>query len=247
VEKCGVIICTVFGTPFSPPLHAFTAMHHPSTEVLPPHPTAAAAAYECLSRLVARWSQTANYGVLPSPAMPNSFLAQVYDLGDPWANMGDNRGGSDPNNCTLPPYGPKCAPWDPSEWAKGMQPYAPAIRENSPSGVPGVNFMGGIHPRLKRPVGARQVPPSPSHLTSRHLTPHLAPRHPHLAISNVYDAMQCKRHSMLRINISGKCSIRSKTMMRCFLTNSFGFVVVLFTHSCGVGFTHSGTCVWGVV
>ena len=89
--------------------------------------------------------------------MPNSFLAQVYDLGDPWADMGDNRGPSDPNNCTLPPYGPKCAPWNPSEWAKGMQPYAPAIRQNSPSGVPGVNFMGGIHPRLKRPVGARQV------------------------------------------------------------------------------------------
>jgi hypothetical protein len=136
--------------------------------------------YERLSRLVARWSQTANYGVLPSPAMPNSFLAQVYDLGDPWANMGDNRGGSDPNNCTLPPYGPKCAPWDPSEWAKGMQPYAPAIRENSPSGVPGVNFMGGIHPRLKRPVGARQVndapPPSPSHLTP-YLTSHLTSPH----------------------------------------------------------------------
>ena len=32
-----------------------------------------------------RWSQTANYGVLPNPRMPNSFLAQVYDLGDPWA------------------------------------------------------------------------------------------------------------------------------------------------------------------
>lgn len=60
-----------------------------------------------------RWSQTANYGVLPNPRMPHSFLAQVrestfvplsavvvlirsvshllcplvqvYDLGDPWA------------------------------------------------------------------------------------------------------------------------------------------------------------------
>jgi hypothetical protein len=44
---------------------------------------------------------------------------------------------------------------------------------------------------------------------------------------------------MLRINIGGKCSLRSKTMMRCFLTSSFDFVVVLFTHSCGVGFAHA--------
>jgi hypothetical protein len=28
-------------------------------------------------------------------------------------------------------------------------------RDNNPSGVPGVNFMGGIHPRLKRPAGKR--------------------------------------------------------------------------------------------
>ena len=31
-----------------------------------------------------RWSQTANYGVLPNPAMPNTFLADAFDLGDPW-------------------------------------------------------------------------------------------------------------------------------------------------------------------
>ena len=34
-----------------------------------------------------RWSQTANYGHWPNPAMPNVFGAQVYDLGDPWANV----------------------------------------------------------------------------------------------------------------------------------------------------------------
>jgi hypothetical protein len=28
-------------------------------------------------------------------------------------------------------------------------------------------------------------------------------------------------------------------MMRCFLTSSFDFVVVLFTHACGVGFAHA--------
>lgn len=30
-------------------------------------------------------SQTANYGTLPNELMPYSFVAQVYDLGDPWA------------------------------------------------------------------------------------------------------------------------------------------------------------------
>ena len=31
-----------------------------------------------------RWAQTANYGALPNPAMPNTFLAQAYDTHDPW-------------------------------------------------------------------------------------------------------------------------------------------------------------------
>ena len=29
------------------------------------------------------------------------------------------------------------------------------VRENAPSGIKASNFMGGIHPRLKRPVGRR--------------------------------------------------------------------------------------------
>jgi len=33
-----------------------------------------------------RWAQTANYGVAPNPAMPNTFLAQAYDLNDPWGD-----------------------------------------------------------------------------------------------------------------------------------------------------------------
>jgi len=31
-----------------------------------------------------RIAQTAGYGVLPSPDLPNTFLAQAYDLDDPW-------------------------------------------------------------------------------------------------------------------------------------------------------------------
>lgn len=34
-----------------------------------------------------RWAQTASYGVLPNPVMPHTFLAQAYDLNDPFANI----------------------------------------------------------------------------------------------------------------------------------------------------------------
>ena len=33
-----------------------------------------------------RWAQTGSYGTAPNPAMPNVFVAQGYDLGDPWSN-----------------------------------------------------------------------------------------------------------------------------------------------------------------
>ena len=66
----------------------------------------------------------------------------------------------DPLNCSLPDpetgkYGSQCVPWDEATWPSKLRPVAKLIRQNSPSGVPGTNFMGGIHPRLKRPVGRR--------------------------------------------------------------------------------------------
>lgn len=99
-----------------------------------------------------RWSETSNFGTLPSPAMPNSFVAQVYDLGDPWAAKEKGWSGGDVMNCSLPnpatgKYGVNCTKWDTTKWSAGMQPYADLIRKNNPSGNPGVNFMGGIqHP-----------------------------------------------------------------------------------------------------
>jgi hypothetical protein len=39
--------------------------------------------------------------------------------------------------------------------APALRPLAKLVRANDPSGIPGNNFMGGIHPRLKRPVGRR--------------------------------------------------------------------------------------------
>lgn len=35
-----------------------------------------------------RWSQGANYGVVPNPAMPATFLAHAYDLEDVWIGPG---------------------------------------------------------------------------------------------------------------------------------------------------------------
>ncbi len=33
-----------------------------------------------------RWAQTASYGMAPNPALPNTFVAQAYDLNDPYHN-----------------------------------------------------------------------------------------------------------------------------------------------------------------
>lgn len=119
----------------------------------------------------------------------------MYDLPEPWANVGDGnkRDPDDPSvlkccyvppgadkktfcpnkkdkvcpdahNCSLPSpqsgkYGARCTAFDSpafeARWPKSLAPLAPLIRRNSPSGHAGMNFMGAIHPRLKRPVGRR--------------------------------------------------------------------------------------------
>ena len=79
-----------------------------------------------------RWSQTANYGTLPNPAMPNTFLAQAYDLHDPW-----NHGHVE---CTRKPREDElCGPY----WENVT---------GTPVELPG---FGGLHSRLKKPIGYR--------------------------------------------------------------------------------------------
>lgn len=153
-----------------------------------------------------RWSQTANYGQWNNPAMPNTFGAQLYDLGDPWAPAGEGnrrvmnqtacdqgkcvpaltpdgkqildccwpgytnctdpttgnpmKPCTDKYNCSLPipetgKYGAQCLNWTNTDFLPTMQVVAPDVRQNSPSAIPGNNFMGSIHPRLKKPVGQR--------------------------------------------------------------------------------------------
>eukprot|EP00038_Savillea_parva_P003965 m.132500 g.132500 ORF g.132500 m.132500 type:complete len:378 (+) comp11335_c0_seq2:1686-2819(+) len=91
-----------------------------------------------------RWSQTANYGTLPAPNLPYSFLAQAFDLGDPMDNLHPpcyNESSWNTSVCIWPPA---------SAWNDAVRPLAPAVWENkAPS------FMGGIHPRFKLEVGRR--------------------------------------------------------------------------------------------
>ena len=69
-----------------------------------------------------RWAQTASYGQLPNEAMPNSFIANAYDLGDPWAKGCFGLGcctnwtnQAQYHNITT---SPKCiAPWNLNNWS----------------------------------------------------------------------------------------------------------------------------------
>lgn len=92
-----------------------------------------------------RWSQTADFGTLPNSAMPKTFLAQAYDLGDPWGDK----------TC----YGWKCCwkNYNLTNCAKQTAKFGgPKICDTYCSVLRGTKFyMGGIHPRLKKPIGDR--------------------------------------------------------------------------------------------
>lgn len=98
-----------------------------------------------------RWAQTASHGVLPNPDMPNTFLAQAFDLDDPWG----------------PGAGPcqQQSQWACCDYSWGLAGHctynktscagrealcAPACASTQTRAV-----MGGIHPRWKKPVGDR--------------------------------------------------------------------------------------------
>jgi hypothetical protein len=76
-----------------------------------------------------RYAQTGNRGWLPSKEMPNTFVAQAFDAGDPCSGGGQC--------CTNSREGG-------AGWAcmSGEAPYTG-------------QFMGGIHPRVKKIVGTR--------------------------------------------------------------------------------------------
>eukprot|EP01084_Bolivina_argentea_P257931 434642_1 len=48
-----------------------------------------------------RWAQSLNYGIMPNPAITNTFMVQGYDIGDPWNGGCPNHGIC---NTTSAPY-----------------------------------------------------------------------------------------------------------------------------------------------
>ena len=93
-----------------------------------------------------RWAQTGNFGVMPSPDLPNTFLAQAYDLDDEWG----------PNAGPCFPGGWACC--NSSKWKYNSTSCAgrEVLCQNACAADAGtVSVMGGIHPRSKKPVGDR--------------------------------------------------------------------------------------------
>ena len=87
------------------------------------------------------WAQTANYGQVPNPALPNAFSALAHDAGDPWDADG-SAGGCGGYQCCVDAYvplGAKCVGDHRGEW--------------SINGTGG--FMGYLHPRTKDTVARR--------------------------------------------------------------------------------------------
>ena len=93
-----------------------------------------------------RWSQTGNYGMLPSPAIPNSVIAEAYDGGDIWEGWvcydTDAPGGTPDKLCCVPPsvpLGKDCV----------------GDHRGQFDNVSTQFYMGTLHPRTKRVPSVR--------------------------------------------------------------------------------------------
>lgn len=98
-----------------------------------------------------RWAQTANYGILPNPAIPNSFLAQAYDLDDPW---GPNAGPC-ATTWACCNGGWRAAPYNETACMEGTKGVGPSLCAKACEAELTPVAMGGIHPRDKKPLGDR--------------------------------------------------------------------------------------------
>lgn len=76
-----------------------------------------------------RWAQTQNYGTMPNPALPTSFMAAGHDLADPWAGQKCWGGASG-----------RCAGYD------AVVPFSTSKT---------LYYMGPVHPRVKFELGRR--------------------------------------------------------------------------------------------
>ena len=92
-----------------------------------------------------RLAQTASYGVLPNPLMPNTFLAQAGDLDDPVGNLNCYHAGC----CQNMSASPMC------KQGVGCQAICHGGSTPDYSWEDTPVYMGPIHPRDKKPVGLR--------------------------------------------------------------------------------------------
>lgn len=111
-----------------------------------------------------RWSQTANYGRLPNPAMPHTFLAHAYDLPDPYSSIhslcyfarccGPQFGSCEHNRCAEAGRedARKC-----NETLAGRGGREACLGYCTALGRTPINTasFGGLHSRLKKPIGER--------------------------------------------------------------------------------------------
>jgi hypothetical protein len=94
-----------------------------------------------------RQAQTASYGILPNAAMPNTFLAQAYDLDDEWGPAFGPCTGSEWACCPFSCGG--CSPYNKTSCDAGTNG-KPEICANACNAALDTTYrMGGIHPRSK--------------------------------------------------------------------------------------------------
>jgi hypothetical protein len=100
-----------------------------------------------------RMAQTASWGFLPNPDMPQTFLAQAYDLDDEWGPASGPCTTSAWACCPFKCGG--CVPYNKTSCDAGTKGH-PEICENACNAALDTPFrMGGIHPRSKIQVGDR--------------------------------------------------------------------------------------------
>jgi hypothetical protein len=82
--------------------------------------------------------------VNPNPAMPASFVAQAYDIGDPFPSKSCYG-----YSCCWNRYNASLCAAATEGRPELCEPYCTALRDTN-------FYMGPIHPRLKKPAGQRQ-------------------------------------------------------------------------------------------
>ena len=97
---------------------------------------------------VTRWAQLGNYGHAPNALMPNVFMAQTFDLGDPWNYAPADGGCAHTFNSTFPS---RCLPPSNARFDPALSYIFPYLLNNSIGCCPN----DPLHSRLKSPIGRR--------------------------------------------------------------------------------------------